>query len=82
MDEYRAFFEKMGAPKINYPHETLLDVPVRGLAHCHGMLDKMEEFLKEGRIEKAMRWLCFIQGCLWSNGYYTIGQLADHNRGE
>ncbi|MDD2696684.1 MAG: hypothetical protein PHE52_00800 [Candidatus Pacebacteria bacterium] len=44
------------------------------------MLDKMEGFLKEGRIEKAFRWLGFIQGCLWSTGEYTLEDLMNHNR--
>jgi len=77
---YRQFFEQQGIGKIDYPKDQLLPSPATGLSHCHGMLDKMEEFLKQGRKEKAMRWLCFIQSCLWSNGYFTIGQFADHNR--
>ena len=57
---YRQFFEQHGIEKIEYPHNELLPSPETGLPHCHGMLDKMEEFLKQGRREKAMRWLCFI----------------------
>ena len=33
-----------------------------------------------GRIEKAHRWLGFIQGILWQSGNFTIDQLANHNR--
>lgn len=79
---YRQFFEQKGIEKAEYPRDELLPSPELGLSHCHGMLDKMDEFLKKGKREKAMRWLCFVQGCLWSNGYHTIGQLADHNRSE
>ncbi len=81
MDEFRLFFEKQGIGKEDYPRDKLLPEAIKGLPYCHGMLDKMEVFLEEGCREKAMRWLCFIQACLWSNGYYTIGQLADQNRG-
>lgn len=77
---YRQFFEQQGIEKAEYPRDEFLLSPETGLSHCHGMLDKMEEFLVQGRREKAMRWLCFVQGCLWSNGYFTIGRLADHNR--
>jgi hypothetical protein len=80
MDEYRQFFEQHGIGKIDYPKDQLLPSPATGLPHCHGMINKMEEFLKLGKREKAMRWLCFIQCSLWSNGFYTISQLADHNR--
>jgi len=98
------------------------------LGHCSQMLDKMEAFLDEGRVDKALRWLGFIlgcayavnlrptqkdyillagcrcvcdetrrlalagdrttaflglgfvQGCLFSLGHFSIGELADHSR--
>ena len=31
-------------------------------------------------IEKAMRWLGFIQGVLWICGIYTIDEMREHNR--
>ena len=40
----------------------------------------MEKFLKEGRREKVMRHLGFIQGCLLSTGHLTIDDLKNHNR--
>lgn len=48
--------------------------------HCYWMLDEIEKFLQEDRIEKAMRWLGFIQGVFWSKHVFTIKQLTDHNR--
>jgi len=33
-----------------------------------------------GIIEKAMRWLGFIQGGLWSQGFYSIEDMKNHNR--
>jgi len=33
-----------------------------------------------GTIEKAMRWLGFIQGGLWSQGFYSIEDMKNHNR--
>jgi hypothetical protein len=58
------------------PPGTVTDI----LGHCHQMLDSMERFLDEGRLEKASRWLGFVQGCLWSCRVYTIDQMKDHNR--
>ena len=46
------------------------------------MTVKMSKFIEEGRIEKYMRWLGFIQGTLWAKGYFTIEQLKEHNRKE
>lgn len=31
-------------------------------------------------LEKAMRWLGFLQGALWSLGVYSIDQMKDDNR--
>lgn len=46
------------------------------------MLDKMAEFVNEGRTEKVFRWLGFVQGVLWTNRVYTLTELKDHNRPE
>ncbi len=77
---YRKHFETDGIPQIDFPHGQLVGDGFDVLAHCHGMLDEMEKFVAEGRMEKVFRWLGFIQGCLWSNGHYTLDELKDHNR--
>jgi len=38
-----------------------------------------ETFTGEGRMEKAFRWLGFVQGCLWACRVYTVDQLKHHN---
>ncbi|KKQ74663.1 MAG: hypothetical protein US94_C0001G0064 [Berkelbacteria bacterium GW2011_GWB1_38_5] len=80
IEVYRQFFVTKGIQKINYPHDFLLESSDLGLEHCHGMLDEMVEFVREGRIEKAFRWLGFIQGVFWANRVYTLDNLKDHNR--
>lgn len=77
---YRKKFEDLGIPKRQFPHDSLPVSNNEFLSHCYGMLDEMEVFLQEGRIEKVFRWLGFIQGCLWKSGVYTIGEMKDHNR--
>lgn len=78
---YRAFFEKWHIPKNRFPHEkNLYSSRHQMLTHCHWMLDEMEKFVAEGRMEKVFRWLGFIQGCLWSTGYYTLDELKNHSR--
>lgn len=81
---YRERLEGMAVGKIDYPHEAEIRPNDRRrnyvLGHCHGMLDQMEEFVKEGRIEKAFRWLGFVQAALWTEGVYTLEDLKNHNR--
>ena len=50
------------------------------IKHCYNMLDKIDEFA-EIDIEKAFRWLGFVQGCLWSENIYSIDDLRYHNKG-
>ncbi|MFA7194059.1 MAG: hypothetical protein WC087_04045 [Candidatus Paceibacterota bacterium] len=76
---YRAKFKELGVGKADYPHEDPLDCSEHGLEHCHAMLDKMEKFLTEDRIEKVFRWLGFLQGVLWSHKIYTLDDLKGHN---
>ncbi len=77
---YRQKFIEMDVGKVEYPHDDLLEPTEIGLDHCHGMLDRMVEFVREGRMEKTFRWLGFIQGVLWSTGIYTLSELMNHNR--
>jgi len=85
---YRDFFEIEHISKNDFPHDELPDPSFdytageNVLSHCHGMLDKMEKFLEEGRLEKTFRWLGFVQGCLWTMGQLTLQELMDHNKSE
>lgn len=79
---YRTHFVAMRVEPKDYPHDELVG-PRQGedvLAHCCGMLPKIELFIHEGKIGKAKRWLGFIQGCLWTSGIYTLTNLMNHNR--
>lgn len=50
-----------------------------GLPHLAYMATKcLEEFIPAGRIEKAMRWLGFIQGALVCQKYYTLEDVKRH----
>lgn len=33
-------------------------------------------------VEKAMRWLGFMQGVMYAMGYFSIDDLKDHNKGD
>jgi len=79
IDIYRKKFEDLNIEKEAYPHDEFLNFPEIGLKHCYSMLDKMEKFLDEDRIEKSFRWLGFIQGVLWSQKIYTLTELMNHN---
>lgn len=53
-----------------------------GNSKAKSMLDQIVVFVNEGRIEKAFRWLGFVQGVLWRNGKYSIEDMANYNRQE
>lgn len=48
--------------------------------HLLWMTLEAQAFLEAGRVEKAMRWLGFIQGCFAALGEYSIDELSEHNR--
>jgi hypothetical protein len=60
---YRKKLEEMEIPKNKSSHSSFPVSDKDFLAHCRGMLDEMEVFVHEGRMEKVFRWLGFIQGC-------------------
>ncbi len=77
---YRRFFSGNGIQPVFFGHDGRTTDRDRILEHCCQMLDKMEQFLQEGRRDKVFRWLGFLQGCLFATGQYSIGEMADHNR--
>lgn len=57
------------------------DTPACGqsLRHLLFMLDEIDDFVTAERMDKANRWLGFVQGVLWRNGLYTLEDLKSHN---
>lgn len=48
-------------------------------SHVLWMLNQLLEFLDAGKVEKASRWLGFIQGAFWQHGIFTVDQMRTHN---
>ncbi len=49
-------------------------------SHAYWMLTKIDEFVNADKLEKAQRWLGFIQGILFSTGQFSIAEMRSHNR--
>jgi len=47
--------------------------------HIREMMNIIPSFPPE-KVEKAMRWVGFIQGWFWSKELFTIDEMKDHNR--
>jgi len=48
--------------------------------HCIEMCDAVPAFAADGRREKAMRWLGFLQGAAWTLHLATIEELKEMNK--
>jgi hypothetical protein len=55
-----------------------LDQSNEQIAYLSNMLTRFPSVAKHQ--DKAMRWLCFMQGVFWSNGIYSIEELKKHNK--
>lgn len=51
------------------------------LRHASWMVSEAIKFTREGKLEKANRWLGFVQGVLWSTGQQTIEDMRQMNMG-
>lgn len=80
IQRYREQFVALGIEPKEFPHGELVGSSKGTLEHCSSMLDRMETFVSEGHLEKAFRWLGFIQGCLWMQGVYSLDALKEDNR--
>lgn len=50
------------------------------IAHLKFMCDEAQRFVDAGRVEKAMRWLGFLQGVFWDKNTFTLDDLKNHSR--
>lgn len=48
--------------------------------HALWMIVQAREFVREGRLPKAFRWLGFVQGVMWVLDIVTIEQAKEANR--
>ena len=49
------------------------------LDHCAKMLEEMKAFIAEDRFDKFMRWVCWMQGALNTQGILTIDDFRQMN---
>lgn len=47
--------------------------------HLAWMCDRLIKLAEDGEVEKAGRWLGFVQGCLYMFGEYSIDEMRTHN---
>ncbi len=77
---YKKKFEELNISQKKSADNCLVASNSQCLAHCHAMINQIEIFLNENRLDKSFRWLGFIQGCFWKTGIYTLEELKNHNR--
>ena len=78
---YRKMFERRLIPQEPQPLDAQPRSHHESRAHCHDMLEAIERFVREGKLEKAFRWLGFVQGVLWASGCRTIAEMRSDNIG-
>lgn len=77
---YKECFKSLGVIKAEYLDEENPPNRDQALSHCCWMLEQMEIFVQEGRIQKAFRWLGFVQCSFWVYGIYSKKDLKNHSR--
>jgi len=50
--------------------------------HAAWMCDRIVEFVAEDHIEKAMRWLGFVQALVWIDGEESLNTMRDMARND
>ncbi len=80
LDKYAKKFEELNIMPIEFPLDRLVGGDREAnLRHCYGMIEDLRKHVETGKMDKAFRWLGFIQGCLWSHGIYTIDEMRYDN---
>jgi hypothetical protein len=69
-------------PESGYPVRAFLEGWRRTLVegHLHWMCQEAQAFPEKNKVEKAMRWLGFVQGVLWCLGDKSLDDLRDDSK--
>lgn len=73
---YRDLLKQKGFAPMRDLNATIY---VQRSEHLAWMCVETVKLVEEGRIEKAFRWLGFIQGALWADGHRTIDAMRLDN---
>lgn len=76
LNEKGCFGRRLEDNKILFKHLKRRVV----LNHLAWMCKKGILLAEEGSLDKAFRWLGFVQGVLWALSIYPIHDLKNHNR--
>jgi hypothetical protein len=80
VSKYEIQLEARGHKAEKTETGAAFDNPTTKLNHTLWMCQQIRAFVTEGELEKANRWLGFVQGVLWAYGIYTVDQMRDDNR--
>ena len=74
--------ELVGYPAERQDHGSPPGGRESALRHARWMCQQIPVHLTAGNTGKAMRWLGFIQGVLWTSGAKSIGTMREDNTGK
>lgn len=80
VQKYASKLKKLGFEPKRQTMTSILPNGFERNEHVFWMCGEVERQIGEGKTEKAMRWLGFIQGVLWAAGIATIDEMKDDNR--
>ncbi len=73
------YYDELDKYEVLYHQHTEPTNSVEVLQHVKWMTITAQNFIPD-HVDKAMRWLGFIQGVLFSLGFFTIEELREHSR--
>ncbi len=77
---YKDYLKKKGSKNKSADYDKLGPTKEEARNHSMSMILRNDSPFKANKIEKAFRWLSFIQGVLWVTGVLTLNQLKNHSR--
>lgn len=77
---HRTFLDHTGVKAARASSCLLLPTLPEAFAHTRWLITQVPSLIEQGRLEKAQRWTCFVQGVLWDRGLTTTRFLKDAMR--
>lgn len=82
---YSTILTAAGAVEVKQDTSVPTLDPTHRLNHCLWMLNEVRVLMMGTTVEdrdiaKAERWICFVQGVLWSANLRTVDEMREDNR--
>jgi hypothetical protein len=81
IERYERILQELDYKPAQLPTSNYVDGKYKGFNHALWMMEEAKKLVAQGELDKAFRWVCFVQGVLWMGGECYVDSFREDNQG-